>query len=188
MLDIPSGFEEIMQIKVQLHEARVLYWHVAVLFSFQWWLSISVPLFFIWAWYKLCRRSQLVETALYGLFWAAAATYLDTLGTSFLLWEYPYTILPYGSKHLSVNLTSLPIALMLVYQYCPSWPAFARGTVAISLVFAFVLEPLLVWLGIYIMYHWTYWYSFIIYILLSFLFRWAAKKIIAIQSGHKFKP
>ncbi|WP_370745715.1 CBO0543 family protein [Lucifera butyrica] len=170
-----------MQIKVHLGEARTQYWYSNALFSFQWWFSVFVPLGFVWIWIKLYKRSQLVETVLYGLLWATTASYLDFVGTSFLLWEYPYTILPYSNKDLSANLTSIPIAFMLVYQYCSTIKSFTGGTVAIAIFFAFVMEPFLVWLGLYKLYHWTFCFSFILYIVFSFVFRWLTKKIIAAQ-------
>ncbi|MDR3589013.1 MAG: hypothetical protein P4N41_05070 [Negativicutes bacterium] len=123
MLQIPSDFEALMQMKAHLFEARRLYWY-STLFSLQWWLN------------------------------------------------------------LSANLTSIPITFMLIYQYYPEAKAFLWVTIAISLLFSFVIEPLLVWLGIYRLYHWTYCCSFPIYILLSVAFRLITKRIFAIQSGH----
>lgn len=89
-----------------------------------------------------------------------------------------------ASKNLSANLTSIPIAFMLVYQYCMSIKAFMWATIAISFLFGFVFEPLLVWLGIYKLYHWTYYYSFSLYVILSFVFRWITKRILAIQAKN----
>lgn len=183
MLQIPSDFEALMQMKAHLFEARRVYWY-STLFSLQWWLSVLLPIFFIGIWIKLVKRSMLAETVVYGLLWATAATFLDYAGTEFMLWEYPYTIVPMASKNLSANLTSIPITFMLIYQYYPEEKAFLWVTIATSLLFAFVIEPLLVWLGIYRLYHWTYCCSFPIYILLSVAFRLITKRIFAIQSGH----
>lgn len=183
--EIPPSFEELMHLKAQLQAARLLYWHTDVLLTFQWWFSVVAALFFIGLWVRLHKRARLAETSLYGLQWAAAATYLDNVGTSFMLWEYPYTILPYTSKSLSADLTSIPISFMLVYQYCPTPPAFARGTLAIAAFFAFVMEPFLVWLGIYKLYRWSYLCSFVLYILLSYLFRKIAKSIVAASSSSE---
>jgi MFS family permease len=128
---------------------------------------------------------MLAETMFYGLLWAITATYLDNIGTSFLLWEYPYTIIPMESKNLSANLTSIPIAFMLVYQYYPKLKTFTWATITISFLFGFVFEPILVWLGIYRLYHWTFYYSFLLYIIFSLVFRWITKKLFAIQSRHR---
>jgi hypothetical protein len=183
MLQVPSEFESFIQLKAHIGEARKLYWY-STLFSFQWWLSLFVPLCFIWTWIKLVKRFMIVETVLYGLLWAITANYLDDVGTSFILWEYPYTILPLANKNLSANLTSIPIVFMLVYQYCSTTISFMWATIAISFTFGFVLEPLLVWLGIYKLYHWTYYYSFSLYVIFSFFFRWITKRLCAIQSRH----
>jgi|GEM_PF-3351400 hypothetical protein len=112
MLQIPSDFEALMQLQVYVGETRKLHWY-STLFSFQWWFSVFVPLCFIWIWIKFVKLSMIAETVFYGLLWAITATYLDNIGTSFLLWEYPYTIVPLASKNLSANLTSLPIVLCL---------------------------------------------------------------------------
>ena len=172
MLQVPSGFEMIVQLKVQLGQARAAYW-LSTLFCFQWWLSIFVPLGFIGVWLKVAKRTMIVETMVYGLLWATASVYLDFAGTSFMLWEYPYTLVPMASKNLSANLTSIPISFMLVYQYCRTLKRFFLATVAISFVFSFMCEPILVWLGMYKLYHWMYYYSFFLYVLL-----------LAMQSRH----
>ncbi len=182
MPEIPPGFAEIMRLKVQLQEARTLYWHTSVLLTFQWWFSVLTPLCFIGLWVRLHKRAGLLETALYGSLWAIVAICLDAAGTEFLLWEYPYTIIPHASKIISADLTALPLSLMLVYQYCPTPRTFAWGTLALAALFAFVIEPFLVWLGIYKLYHWSYLYSFVLYILLSFLCRKIAKSIVTASS------
>jgi hypothetical protein len=183
MLQIPSDFESIVQLRAHMVEIREMYWY-STLFSFQWWFSIFVPLCFIGIWIKFVKRSIIAETMLYGLLWATTSTLLDSVGTSFLLWEYPYTIVPMASKNLSANLTSIPIVFMLGYQYSSKIKTFIWATIAIAFFFSFVVEPLIVWLGIYKLYHWTYYYSFFIYVILSFVFRWLTKRIFAIQSRH----
>jgi hypothetical protein len=184
MLQIPPEFEALIQLKAQLFEARKLCWR-STLFCLQWWLSVLIPLCLICLWLKVVKRSLLAEIVVYGLLWATTATALDYAGTELILWEYPYTIVPMGSKNLSANLTSIPVAFMLVYQYYPTTKAFLQATVAISLIFAFVFEPVLVWLGIYKLYYWQYYYSFSLYVLFSLIFRWITKKVFAIQSRHR---
>jgi len=161
----------------------MLYWR-STLFSPQWWFSIAMGLSSILLWLKLVNRAKLVELVLYGLLWAVTATFLDEIGPNLVWWEYPYTILPIGSKNLTANLTAVPVVFMLIYQYCPSIKSFAWATLGISLFLAFAFEPFLVWFGIYKLYHWTYYYSFLLYVMLSFAFRWITKKLIEIQSRY----
>lgn len=180
MLQAPPDFEGIVQLEYQLAEAKRMYWHLT-LFSFQWWFSFLVPFSFSMVWIKYVKRSQLAELVCYGLLWASAASYLDEIGTSLVLWEYPYTLAPFAAKNLSANFTSLPIIFMLLYQHYPTTKTFILATIATSLIFSFVFEPLLVWMGIYKLYHWKYYYSFPIYILLALIFRWITKKLFSIQ-------
>lgn len=184
MPQIPLDFDAIVQLKKYCAENRMLYWR-STLFSPQWWFSIAMGLCSILLWLKLVNRAKLVELVLYGLLWALTATFLDEIGPNLVWWEYPYTLLPVGSKNLSANLTTVPVVFMLIYQYYPSIKSFAWATIGIAVLFAFVFEPFLVWFGIYKLYHWTYYYSFVLYIIFSFAFRWITKKLFAIQYRHE---
>jgi len=64
------------------------------------------------------------------------------------------------------------MVFMLTYQYFPTWKRFFWALVAVSAVFSFIVEPIIVYLGFYVILKWLYWYSFIIYIVMGLLSRW----------------
>lgn len=62
-----------------------------------------------------------------------------------------------------------PVVKSLTYQYFPDWPRFVAVQVVLGALFSFVGEPTMHARGVYLMYHWDYFYSFLVYLLVAFL-------------------
>jgi len=124
-------------------------------------------------WCKLVDKGRIKDILLYGLFVALTTTYLDSIGNELVLWSYPHSLLPLMPKLFPVDISLLPVVFMLIYQYFPQWKPFTIATIITSLLSAFIVEPVFVYVGIYEMYKWEFWYSFIIYVALSFIFKWS---------------
>lgn len=101
---------------------------------------------------------------------------IDVVGTSFVLWSYPDRIFPVLPPIVEIHKVLLPIVYMLVYQYFKPWKLYFIAMIISASIFAFVLEPLTVSLGIYEAYHWKYVYSFPIYFIIGVLFKWIVCK------------
>lgn len=170
-------FEETVKLQQQLTDLRLEYWQDHVLFSFNWWfllVQMIVPWFI---WWKLVDKTRLKEVLLYGFFIMMIASTLDELGVSFSLWDYRYQLVPVFSRINTVDITVLPFFYMLVYQWFPRWRSFFTAKVLFAAFYAFIGEPLYVWLGIYEMLNWSHVYSFPLYVLIGLAVKWIVERI-----------
>ncbi|MFC7684958.1 CBO0543 family protein [Ureibacillus sp. GCM10028918] len=122
-------------------------------------------------WIIILDKKRIFEIITYGFFVGTVAIYGDLIGAWFGLWQYPITITP---MHLPIEIHRLqmPIIYMMIYQYFTPWKKFLIAATINAFVFAFLLEPFLVWLGIYEPSHWKYIYSLIPYFVIAMVFKW----------------
>lgn len=181
MKNFEQIFEEIVATQRKLTEMTYEIWAGHCVFTFQWWLQ-TIFLFAPWyLWWKLVDRKRLKEILLYGLLFIIFTTYLDEIGSELTLWAYPYKITPVFPRLITVDITVLPVAYMLIYQYFQTWKSFSIATALAAAVCAFIGEPILIWLKIYKIYNWNHIYSFFIYITMAISLRWLTKTIAAKQ-------
>lgn len=147
--------------------------------SLQWFILLAI---FIVPWllfYKLARREKLPELLLFGSWVAICSEILDHLGFELGLWFYPIELAPLFPRFEEVNLSTLPVAYMLIYQYFPSWKGFAVAMLAMAALFTLVAEPALVWLGLYMPLKWKMFYGLPIYAAIGLGLKWLVHKVYA---------
>jgi hypothetical protein len=176
-----SQWEQIVRERIKLREMELAYWIKYNLFTFNWWLILLTIITFWIVWWRFLDKNRLVEILLFGSFATIIANVLDVIGTSFVLWSYPYALFPVATPLLPANLVGFPVVYMLTYQYYPGAKEFFVASVCVSLFFAFGVEVLLEVLGIYQPLDWKHVYSFPIYILIALLIRYTVNKIMLIQ-------
>ncbi|MFC4102343.1 CBO0543 family protein [Paenibacillus xanthanilyticus] len=157
---------DIYDAQKTLSDLRWQYWQQEVVFSWRWWLLLIVSLVMIGVWLKLSRKSEKPLLLLYGLITLLIAITLDVIGAELMLWDYPYMVLPWGARLFCADL-GLSVILSLLYQYFRSWKGFAAASTCAAAVFAFVIEPVLIWLNMYNVYAWEHYYSFLCYVALA---------------------
>jgi hypothetical protein len=169
-------FQDIVDIHTKMSELRWQYWTENTVFSFEWWLLI-IALISAWVvWWRLVDRRRTTEILLYGMFIFVVAIELDVIGGELGLWDYPAMVIPWGARLVCID-ALIPVIYMLIYQYFPPWKSFILANTIMAFVFAFMAEPLLVWLNIYEPLTWRHIYSFPIYILIAIVFKWLVEKI-----------
>lgn len=157
------------------------YWIHNFVFSLKWWILLVltiVPWFF---WRKIVDKSRILEILLYGFFIISMSTFLDVMGWNFSMWVYSDTLLPLCTPLVPIDYTLLPILYMLVYQNFSSWKSFTIVLLIMSLIFAFVLEPLAEMLNLYKPLKWNHVFSFFGFFLMGVFSRGLVFKIIKIQ-------
>ncbi|MFZ5986951.1 MAG: CBO0543 family protein [Bacillota bacterium] len=169
--------EKIIELKKQHMSLSFEHWISYELLRWQWWLSIVLLVVPLFVWWKLVDKKRILEIAVYGLIVNTAASFLDVIGYEFALWEYPIKVLPNLPKLFPVDFIIIPVSYMLIYQYFPDWKYFIISNTILSAFFSFIAEPLLTVVDIYRLIHWSYLYSFPIYIIISVLCRLIAEKI-----------
>lgn len=120
-------------------------------------------------------KKRILEIITYGFFVTAIGIIGDAVGVTLMLWHYQNTLLPI-TLIAEIHTVQMPIIYMLIYQYFRTWKAFLIATTINAFIFAFILEPLLVWLRIYELDDWEHIYSFLPYIVIAIIVRLVVAK------------
>ncbi|WP_378953438.1 CBO0543 family protein [Pelosinus sp. sgz500959] len=184
MLNFPESALKLVQIQSVFTDMRMQQWRTDTLFTWQWWLLVALLIIPWILWFCIIDKKRLTEIVLLGMFMLATASWMDDLGTDLILWHYPFKLLPVYPQLLPINYAVLPVTYMLIYQYFRSWNSYLKALTIMALLFSFIAEPALDYLGMYKMLCWQYYYSFPIYVLLGIFFRWLVEKILAINKRY----
>jgi xanthine/uracil permease len=137
----------------------------------RWWL-LFISIFLPWVvWWNLVAKKRLFEILTYGLLWAVMATWLDLLGTTNGMWEYPFK--------LYNNVSVIPVLYMFLYQYGERWKTFILGSVILSSLLSFVFEPIFLKMNMLNLITWSHtksWFAFIFLALITRLIITVLKK------------
>lgn len=178
-------WNEVVELRIILKETNLQYWINENLFSFSWWfLLISMVIFWIF-WWIILDKSKIIEILLYGSMVAVIVILFDVIGVSWVLWGYPTMLTPLIPPIFAIDIGHIPVIYMALYQYFPSWKSFLTAMIILAFTFSFVLEPIVVWLGIYELNNWNHIYSFPIYILIGVFFKWLIFNIKQVEYAVK---
>lgn len=169
---------EMEDVHRKLTELRQDYWLHYDLFSPQWWLMLAALVLPWIVWWKLVDKARLKDMMLYGVSIGYLIFLLDHFGYELNLWTYPHKLLRFIPELSAVDFAMLPVLHMLVYQYFTKWRSFLIAETIMGAVFAFVLEPLSVWIDLYEMLNWRHVYSFPIYVAKSALVKGALEGLL----------
>lgn len=175
-------WKKLIEVRTQLRDINLEHWLHNNVFTLTWWLSLIIVILVFFLWWKLADKTRLLEITAYGLMVAITAIILDITGTGLILWGYPNMLLPFVPPLFAADLSILPVAYMLIYQYFSDWKPFAVAALVLALFLSFIVEPIAVWLEAYEMNNWKHIYSFPIYIVLALSLKWVMNKILAKQS------
>ena len=129
--------------------------------------------------YKFANRKRITEIMIYGLLVSLIGLTLDTIGTGYVLWEYPIRLFPVSFSEVH-DLVLFPVVFMLNYQRYTQWKSFIISTVLLSFLLSFVGENTAIWLNFYREISWKHIYSFPVYIAIAIIC-----KIVTSQIIHK---
>jgi hypothetical protein len=150
-----------------LTKTRYAEWLHGELFSWQWWVLLAgfaTSAFVIW---RLADRSRLAETVTYTSLIVIFILVLDELGEEAMLWYYPVDLLFMFPPASAVDITCMPSVYMILFQRFRKWRSFLIAMVVMAAIFCFILEPIFVWCGVYVMLQWKSWYGFPIYVFIA---------------------
>jgi len=149
-------------------------WISHIVFSWRWWLALVLTIIPWIVWVKIRDKQNTVRLMFVGLIVVISTDTLDTIGLSFHLWHYDWTLLPFISEIVPWDFTLLPVAVMLFLQFKPKVNVFIKAML-FAFISAYIVEPLFYYIGLYDMNNWKYIYSFVIYIPLFFIFNYIYK-------------
>lgn len=186
MTNYPS-VEQLAEMVRLLTQGRIENWLGEGLGSWRWWTLVILLIAPWFAWLKLANKRQFNELTLFGLIVMVFTITLDELGFMLSFWDYPVDLIPILPRLSSVDYTVVPIVYMLTYQYFSTWKSFFWALTVVSIVFSFLVEPIIVYLEFYVLIKWLYWYSFIIYIIMGLVARWILMRIVNITQKANLK-
>ncbi|MBC7765274.1 MAG: hypothetical protein H7Y41_02230 [Hyphomonadaceae bacterium] len=169
--DNPLWIEQI-NIRHDLSEINLKFWLENNLFSLVWWLMLILFILLWVIWWKRVDKTRLHEIVTYGVMVSLIATYINIIGSDYVLWVFPNSLVPLISPLLIVDFCIFPVMYMLLYQFFTNWKPFAIATVVLSTFLTFIAEPIAVMLNIYQLVQWKHIYDFPLYILLAFSVKW----------------
>jgi hypothetical protein len=159
--------DQIVELERQLVRIKIEHWLKEDLFSPQWWIMLVVFVVPWIIWWKYADKTRILPITILGLFTLTLSSYMDSIGSELALWQYNRMLIPLWSRLISVDFSIMPVTYMFIYQYFQGWREYIVASVIMALLYAFCMEPLIAWFGIYQLNNWSYWYSFVIYIILA---------------------
>ena len=154
--------EKLQQLRIETWEIRSLLWQESFLTSRWWFIAVTIAVSYA-VWWKLSDKRRIMEFLLFGSFIAVARVIFDDWGISSGRWTYFTDLIPTGYSLFLNDLTIVPLAFMLVYQYSYSytWTKYLALSAIVQGAVAFAFLPLLIKLGILKLYNWHVAYSFL---------------------------
>ncbi|MCT1904303.1 CBO0543 family protein [Oceanobacillus sojae] len=179
-----STWKDVIETFQQYRDTKLEYWLNENLFTLSWWILFVTTVGIFIAWFIILDKKRIFEIVTYGFFVTATGVIGDAIGVSFMLWHYTNTLLPV-SQIAEIHTVQMPIIYMLIYQYFRSWRSFLIASIINAFVFAFILEPLLVWLQIYELHQWKHIYSFFPYIMIAVIFKLVIQKFKQLDQNNE---
>ncbi|MDT8903610.1 CBO0543 family protein [Anaeroselena agilis] len=183
-----GGLYEIYEANQTFLRLAYEYWRQYTYNAPVWWLLI-LTLILPWIiWWRFVDKARLSLCLSLGLLTLIVCTGLDAVGVAHGRWVYPHKLLGTFPHLVPVNFSLLPVSYMLIYQFFPSWKKYLRASFAMGLLFAFVGEPVLIFLGVYLPLQWYHHYSFPLYIAIAVAVKAAGDGMRGLQERHGKKP
>ncbi len=183
MNKIPS-YQHIQEVRLKFFEMIQERWEANVVFTWRWWLLVILS-FLPWViWWKLVDRKNALTILFYGMIIIIANLILDNIGTDMLWWGYPYKIAPFFPPLFTPDFTIVPVLMMLVYQWFRTYKSFLIANFVLSIVIAFIGEPLFMWAGFYELGSWKLVYSFMYYNLIGLFAKWFTEFLANLKHSY----
>lgn len=165
--------------------ARIDNWLDTDFLTWGWWLELVIFIVCVSAFWKMVDKKRLFEMAFHVIMAGVIVIWLDQVGYELGLWYYPVDLIPVFPPCTAFDYSLLPVVYTLIYQYYPKWPQFLNATFIMAGVISFVLEPLGVMLGFYVLIKWKYHYGYLIYVAIGIILKLITEKMKMIIAKHQ---
>lgn len=148
------------------------FWVLAALFV----LPLIVLLF------RIDKRKALL-LGFYGYNVHVFFTYVDAIGANMVKWFYPYKIFPVLASSVSLDVSLVPVAYMLMYQFTLNrHKNYYLFMLLLSAIFAFAFKPFLVAIGLFEMSKGTNYFTlFIGYVVVGLIAKWITNVFVYLE-------
>ncbi|MGI8383936.1 CBO0543 family protein [Robertmurraya sp. P23] len=179
-----ENLEDVRFLEDELFVLDAKGWLENEFLTWEWWVLLS---FFVvpWIlWFIMKKRKWFVESLLFGMIVMNVTLLLDTVGMQFSFWEYPVEFLPVIPRGFPFDVSMVPVAFILLFQYFQTWKSFIIAQVIMAVAYAFVGEPFCEWLHFVRYIKWNYLYSFVYYIILGIVVRALILKCMMVSKRY----
>lgn len=151
-------------------------WFKYVLFTWQWWLQAALTIipWILWAIFR--KRQSTSRLLLSGMFVFIFSYILDLIGIISGLWQYRWELLPMTPSITPWDGSLIPVAVMLTLQYNPFNLNRYLKAIIFSAAASFLVEPIFMHYGFYILIKWKFIYSFPITGLMYLIADWLSRR------------
>ncbi|AIE59022.1 CBO0543 family protein [Bacillus methanolicus] len=145
-----AKIEHLKQIQLDQTNAWLDYWHQYSSFGhWQFWVNLGFLIIPLIVLYFLIDKRKALLLGFYGFNIHVWINYMDLLGVSKVLWFYPYKIFPFFPTGMVIDISLIPVAYMLVYQWTLNHKRnYYLYIIVLCFVFSFVYVPLMAALGL----------------------------------------
>lgn len=135
----------------EVNSLQLDYWNsYSGLGTWQFWLMALLFILPLIALYLLIDKKRIFLLGFYGLNIHVWATYVDSYGARYGLWEYRYRLLPHFPFSVALDVAAFPVVFILVYQWTLNHNKnFYLYSIATAFAFPFIFIPILIKLNIY---------------------------------------
>jgi hypothetical protein len=141
--------------------------------TWQFWFVLAILVVPLIALVFLFDRKQAFRIGFYGLVIHVTATYIDLYAATHRMWEYPYKIIPFPPVSFWLDASLIPVTYMLLYQWTlRTKKNYYLYMILLSVVFVFLVKPLLSWLELFRLVESNYLQLFILYVVVGLIGKW----------------
>ncbi|MCM3031214.1 MULTISPECIES: CBO0543 family protein [unclassified Niallia] len=116
----------------------------------QFWIGLALLIVPLIAFFLLINKRNALQLGFYGYNVHVFFTYIDLYGANNGYWFYPYKVLPILPSSFALDVSFVPVFFSFIYQWSQAKQKnYYVWSIILSAVFAFVLKPLFVAIGMF---------------------------------------
>lgn len=187
---MPAASEIPQSVDIQKHLSAMHLdaWLKDDVFTFRWWLLLSLIIISLVLWWLMLDKSRLKELLLFTALGVILSLGLHEYGEELIFWDYPTDIIPFFPPLSSIDLLILPLSYSLAYQYWGKRRPYIKAVLIITAIVCFMIEPLLARIGLYQLLNWQYYYSYPLFLALALSLRYITMLLIRLtEKGRREK-
>ncbi|WP_227937570.1 CBO0543 family protein [Alkalihalobacillus deserti] len=161
----PEDIKELYQDVSEQTVEKFTIWADSVLFSWQWWIGVSLSIVPWILWIKYRRKESTLRLLSVGFFVMFISTLLDSIGVQLGLWYYLHAPLPLIPAFFPWDTTLMPVTVLAFLQFKPKINHYLKALLFAGLA-AYIAEPFFTWINFYQPTGWRHIYSFTFYFII----------------------
>ncbi|RXJ04558.1 hypothetical protein DS745_04015 [Anaerobacillus alkaliphilus] len=152
--EVKQFYDRVAEVNADYQE----YWMEHSFGHWDFWLTLFLAVIPWLIWFIVRKKENQGRLLLAGFLMLIFSSWFDFLGVVFGLWYYTIGVLPTIPSYVTWDFSIFPVLTMLLIQFKPKINPWLKA-IGFSLINAFLGEPLMTWLGIYVKENWSVFYS-----------------------------